>query len=547
MKTFFSSRKVSIVTLVLLALPVTIIECAVLRRTGGAWMYPLDDTFIHMALAKNLAFHGVWGISPHEFASASSSVLYTIILAGLFRIFSVKVIIPFLVNCLTGLILLAVVQRWLIKEKVMGGVQMWVLLCLLFFTPLPILIVCGMEHTLQCLFSFLFVFGFAGWLEDKLAVKERKWTLPWVLPVYGMLVTSIRYEGMFLVGIVCLILAWHRQIRLAFRLGILSLLPLIVFGIYSVVKGSYFLPNSVLLKSDGFTPTISGIMHWLDNIFVQRLTMVRTDNIPAGTPRPGISLLATQRLLILLPLVWLAFYRYIRERISYGYILFILTGCTILQLCLASTGWLYRYEAYLVFCSVLIIGVLVVKYGAALVAERPVVVRWMAGIALFAILFPFFLRSSAAFTKTTTACQNIYQQQYEMGSFVHKYYDGDAVAANDIGAISFLGTGKTIDLWGLGNITVARSRKKGYWTAGFLDSLCRSNGVRTAVFYEKWFGDSLSQRWNKVATWQIRDNVIVGDDSVSFFSLDKRDVPVLKQNLMDYEKNLPAGVSVKYY
>ncbi len=547
MKNFFSSRNVLIVTLVLLALPVTVIECAVLRHTGGAWMYPLDDTFIHMALARNLAFHGVWGISRFEFASASSSVLYTVVLAGLFRIFSVKVIIPFLVNCVTGLILLGVVQRWLNREKVIGGAQQWILLCLLFFTPLPILIVCGMEHTLQCLFSFLFVFGCAGWLEGQLAVKGRKWVLPWVLPVYGMLVTATRYEGMFLVGIVCLILAWHRQIRLALRLGILSLVPLIVFGIYSVIRGSYFLPNSVLLKSDGFVPTISGVLHWLDNMFVQRLTMVRTDNIPAGTPRPGISLLATQRLLILLPLVWLAFFKYIRERVSYGYILFILTGCTILQLCFASTGWLYRYEAYLVFCSVLITGVLVVKYGAALVAERPAAVCWMGGIALFAILFPFVLRSTAAFTKTSTACQNIYQQQYQMGSFVHKYYNGDAVAANDIGAISFLSAGQTIDLWGLGNITVARSRKKGYWTPGFLDSLCRSKGVSMAVFYEKWFGDSLSQRWNKVATWQIRDNVICGDDSVSFFSLDRRDMPVLKQNLVEYEKSLPAGVTAKYY
>lgn len=534
-------------TLVLLALPVTMIECAVLQRTSGVWMYPLDDTFIHMALAKNLAFHGVWGISRFEFASASSSVLYTIVLAGLFRIFSIHVIIPFLVNCLTGVVLLAVVQRWLIKERVTGGPLMWVMLCLLFFTPLPILLVCGMEHTLQCLFSFLFVFGCAGWLEDQLTVKRGKWTLPWVLPVYGMLVTFTRYEGMFLVGIVCLILVWHRQIGLAFRLGVLSLMPLIIFGIYSVVKGSYFLPNSVLLKSDGLNLTISGVMHWLDNIFVQRLTMVRTDNIPAGTPRPGISLLATQRLLILLPLVWLAFYKFIRERISYGYILFILTGCAILQLCFASTGWLYRYEAYLVFCSVVITGVLVVRFGAALAAERPVVVRWMAGIALFAILFPFFLRSSAAFTKTTTACQNIYQQQYQMGSFVHKYYNGDAVAANDIGAISFQSSGRVMDLWGLGNITVARSRKKGYWTAGFLDSLCRRDGVRMAVFYEKWFGDSLTRRWNKVATWRIRDNVICGDDSVSFFSLDRQDVPVLKRDLVEYEKSLPAGVSVKYY
>ncbi len=557
MKKTLSPRLVMILTLAALALPVSVIEYAVLRKTNGAWTYPLDDTFIHMALAKNLAFHGTWGISAHEFASASSSVLYSVLLAVLFRVFSVQVIIPFLVNCVAGVVLLLAVQRWLKKEGINGGPQLWILLSLLFFTPLPILLVCGMEHTLQCLFSFLFIFGFAGWLEVRTAGgavplfgsgssgSGSKWTMPWALPVFGMLVTGIRYEGMFLVGVACLLLLWYRQFWLGVRLGLLSLLPLILFGIYSVARGSYFLPNSVLLKSDSLPLSVSGIMHWLDNMLVQRLTVVKTDGIPAGTPRPGISLLATQRLLMLLPLVWLAFYKYIRP--AYGYVLLLLTMGVLAQLCFASTGWLYRYEASLVFCSVLIIGVLAVRYGKALLAERPAGVCWIAGIALFGLCFPFFLRSSAAFTKTGTACINIYQQQYQMGQFLHTYYDTDAVAANDIGAISFFTSGKTIDLWGLGNITVARSRKKGIWSPAFLDSLCRREQVKTAVFYEKWFGDSLTHNWSKVATWGIQDNVICGDDTVSFFSLKPEDAPVLKQQLMDYQRRLPAGVSVKYY
>jgi hypothetical protein len=546
-KNLFSPKIVLILALAAVAVPVAAIEYQVIRHTNGAFVYPLDDTFIHMALAKNLAYYGNWGMDRYAFASASSSVLYTLLLAGLFKLFSVQVIIPFLVNCVTVVVLLFSLRRWLIRENINNGPQLVILLCAVVFTPLPILVICGMEHTLQCLFSFLFVFGVSDWLGRASGGEKARWKLPWPVIVYGMMVCFIRYEGLFLVGIVCLILFYHRKPMLAFRLGFISVLPLVVFGIYSVAKGSYFLPNSVLLKSNDASFSISGILRFLDNVLVQKLTIVKTDDIPAGTPRPGISLLATQRLLIILPLTYFVFLKHIRQRPAYGYVLAILTACTLLQLTFASTGWLYRYEAYLVFCSVIIVGVLLYRYGRLVFLERTAGVCLLMAVIVFALFFPFVLRSTAAFTKTGTACINIYEQQYQMGSFLKRYYDKDVVAANDIGAISYFTSGSTIDLWGLGNIQVARSKKKKYWTPGFLDSLCRRDNAKTAVLYDKWFSDSLLQRWTKVAVWQIGNNVICGDDTVSFYSIDKSNGPDLKRNLMQYEKSLPSGVTVRYY
>ena len=52
-----------------------------LARTGGMFVYAQDDPYIHLALARTLADHGVWGIRPTEFASASSSPLWTLLLA----------------------------------------------------------------------------------------------------------------------------------------------------------------------------------------------------------------------------------------------------------------------------------------------------------------------------------------------------------------------------------------------------------------------------------------------------------------------------------
>ena len=40
---------------------------AIINATGHI-AYGLDDPYIHMALAKNVALHGVWGIAPDSFA-----------------------------------------------------------------------------------------------------------------------------------------------------------------------------------------------------------------------------------------------------------------------------------------------------------------------------------------------------------------------------------------------------------------------------------------------------------------------------------------------
>src|ERR1700722_8964046 len=97
-------------------LPILLIEYRVAHATGGFFMYPLDDTFIHMVVAKSLALYGNWGISAGEFQSASSSVLYTLLLAGLFKVVGVHVYIPFLINAVAASILLVVIWKRLRKE-----------------------------------------------------------------------------------------------------------------------------------------------------------------------------------------------------------------------------------------------------------------------------------------------------------------------------------------------------------------------------------------------------------------------------------------------
>ena len=71
--------------------PVFAVVCLVVVVAGAGWLdstaangtfvYTLDDAYIHLTIGRTLAEHGVWGVSPREYSSASSSPLWTILLA----------------------------------------------------------------------------------------------------------------------------------------------------------------------------------------------------------------------------------------------------------------------------------------------------------------------------------------------------------------------------------------------------------------------------------------------------------------------------------
>ena len=522
------------IALMALILPILVIELQVARATGGTFMYPLDDTFIHMTVAKTLALHGNWGIAAGEFESASSSVGYTLLLAALFRIFSVHAFIPFAVNLAASVVLLWVVDVRLIRERVRPAARLLVLLAVVVLVPLPVLVISGMEHSLQCLFSFLFLFGISDFLAAEDEQRGRKF--PISLYVYALCACLMRYEGAFLVGIACLLLLYKRRVGNAFLLGFIGALPIAVFGVYSIMKGSYFLPNSVLLKSEGARLSLRGLASFLFQQVEQKLTISIS----------GIATTVTQHLLIILPLTYLLLAGPLKKAVRHSYVLLMLVAAAFLQLTLAATGWFYRYEAYLVLCTVYILLVLFYQNREALMAKLRAYP--LAGFfLLFGLFLPTVYRSAAAFSKAGTACMNIYDQQYQMAKFLHTYYDNEVVAVNDIGAVSYFKKEKNLDLWGLADINVARSKKENYCTPVFLDSLSRSEKAGVAIVFDSWFSDSLLSKWNKVATWTIPNNVICQDSTVTFYAIDKSKTGELKSNLEQYQSALPYGVHVRYF
>ena len=150
--------------------------------------------------------------------------------------------------------------------------------------------------------------------------------------------------------------------------------------------------------------------------------------------------------------------------------------------------------------------------------------------------------------QTPLACKNIYEQQYQMGLFLQSYYQGQSVAANDIGAINFLADIKCVDLWGLANMDIARAKRDGSYGPKFIQEVAGSQKVKIAIVYDDWYirYGGLPESWAKVAEWTIQDNVVCGSDTASFYAVDPSQKDSLQQNLKTFSQAMPKDVIYRF-
>ena len=509
----------------------------VLEHTHGVFAYPLDDSYIHLAVAKNLAEHGVWGVSAHEFASASSSILYPLLLAGIFKITGVVTIMPFLVNLVVALVFLWVVQRWLVRQGIAPMGQLIVLLVAIFLIPLPGIVIVGMEHTLHLLFFFLFLTSFAEALERTLASPSARPVIPWPVYIYGVLMMAARFESMALLGFACLLLLYHRRWMAAVGLGFVCFLPVLAFGVVSLSKGGFFLPNAVMLKPSLPHGGLDEILYYVGQEYFPRFF----------SSSERYNTLGVQRLVLLIPLAYFLFRRATRDAVGYRYMLFMLLAATIFHLAFAAYSFYARYEVYLMGSFVVIVATLFVKYFRIEPAERNGAPEWVGWILGIFLLAPVVTRAWDVFNLVPIGSVWTYDQQCQMGKFVHQYYDWDGVVFNDIGGVSYFSDGKKLDILGLGNNDVAQERREKRNTPALIDSLDKERNMKIAIIYEPRF-KAYTKHWQKVASWDIPYGDPIGFyDSVSFYAVNPHDAPMLMNNLRQYQSSLPKEIVVRYY
>jgi hypothetical protein len=504
-----------------------ILGAAILLINQGRFAYLLDDSYIHLAIARDLVVHGTWGIAPGVFESASSSPLWTLALAGVMLVAGpLAVWAPLALNVAAGGVLLHMLART--QRLVDISVSLWDRL-LLVFLPLVLLLapltLVGMEHLWHAVLVLGALITLGRILED--GTDRRS-----ILLLGGLLAvgTLVRMETLFL-GVGCAaafgVAATGRRLPLPTALLLAGLclsavaLPAAVLGAFNVYLGQFFFPNSLVAKTAlslggaGMLPSPAGYLGKLtaDPLLAALLLAAAGYVVIAGrsrTLRPG------------LPVV----------------IAFLVTA--LLHLTFARVGWYDRYQAYLVIAGVF----LVLRLAPGLTApnrHRVLVGALLVGLLLLAA------NKVVLTLYAPVASNNIFSQHLQLGRFFGAYYNGRGILVHELGAIGYMHDGPIVDLYGLGSHDILVARRDGRLNADFVRDTSSRHKVAAAAVYTATFHVLVPPEWIKVGTWSLdRNPGNLGDASIDFYAPDPTHARELKANLETFRSLLPGDVRVAY-
>ena len=500
----------------------------VLLRNSGHFVYGLDDVYIHMTIARNLALHGVWGVTPQHFSPASSGPLWTLLIAASYLLFGVNQYVPLILNLIVATAFVGCTYLLLARTNLTPLATFVTLLALVLVTPLPGLILTGEEHVLQAMLTVLFL-DRAG---ERLCQPDASRRSTIFILVLAALVGFVRYEGLFLIGTAAGLFVIAGEILTGIALAVAGSIPAIAMGLISIAKGGFFLPSSVLIKSGSGNGLARFLTNWELNIY-------------AGPDVAVLAIVAAGALLIALTSLP-------REKWKNPTVL-----KTLLLLAMISAHLIFalvqffRYDAYLVSASIYVFALNWAASWSSRTESRfwslfPLRLAGAVFISLAAMVG--ILRGIWIFVRTPTASHNIYSQQYQVAHVIKSCYDGQSVALNDIGAVSYFADIKLLDLGGLANVEVARAIIQHKLGPTEIERFAVSYGTKVAVLYPNWFDGSsngpLPPAWIPIAQWNVANHWMLGGDAVVFYAVDPLEAPRLDACLKNYKSSLPSQAVV---
>ena len=231
-----------------------------LFKTDGHYVYVIDDAYIHLAMAKNLALHNMWGVTRYQFSSTSSSPLFTYILSILIKFFGNKDIIPLYINAFFGLGTVFVLIQYFSKVFCQVKNIAAAVVFTLFFSVLHLQLLSGMEHVVHVFLFVLNVFCLSH-LKNKTAVYGFYLSL--------FLMGLIRFESMFYFAILAVVFISVKQWKEAIAVVLVGFIPVVVFCYFNEQYSGYLFPNSVVVKGTKISPDLNFLHHFktiiLDN------------------------------------------------------------------------------------------------------------------------------------------------------------------------------------------------------------------------------------------------------------------------------------------
>jgi hypothetical protein len=512
-------RSSLVVALAILMLGVAAELSMTLWLNHGHFMFSMDDPYIHLALAENIA-RGHYGVNLHEFSSPSSSIIWPFLLAP-FALLDTAPLIILLINVLCGATAIYVAWRALADTPQAGGNQppaqaatvlAIVLVGLLIAANFLGLIFTGLEHTLQLLCSLSIVAGLIHESEHNKA--------PWWLWLALLIAPTVRYECLGLVGPALAYLFWRGYYRHTVLLGLATAAMLAGFSQYLVSLNLPWLPNSVMAKLQ-VTPKTGGAAHFLAAI-----------NANVNSDRG--QLLAVGILLLL--------YQSIKAHQPAprrGLAMAIATSAC-LHLLVGRNGWYGRYENY-IYGAVLLALAHLYKDAAIAAIQSKRLNSIMAGALVLAasllLAQPYF---HTLYT-TPWAARNVYLQQHQLHRFVVDYYQ-KPVALNDLGWVAYRNDREVLDLYGLASTEALQARYQGQDKL-WMSRLAQRKGVKLAMLYEAWFPDTPAS-WIRMGQLDFKGKVVTSAfNSVAFYATDCAEFLGTQAALDAFAQSLPVGAS----
>ncbi len=478
---------------------------------GAPFAYPLDDTYIHLALARTLATTGVWGVQPQDAAAASSSPMWTLLLASVYRLWPARyygmlLALPLALNLLFGVLSLAI-WTLILKRGAPAYGAIWraaALAVITFITALVPISCIGMEHTAQ-----IFICVSLAWCAARALAGEDHATGAIRIALLSALAVGVRYESLFLVAPLGAIALLRRRLDLAAALGVGAVAPVVGFGVYWMARGGWPLPNSLLLKAveplqaAGALGAFKGVIR---NLWEGKISSLALAVVLALMAALVARTLARRERIITTPVLMAA----------------VTLAATGLQYALGSLGWLYRYEAWLLALGAVSALLLVAASWPpqAWRAPRRAVALTLCGVVC---LVATGVRSVDATRMVIGAPDDRRQEHLAVARFLAANYQGQPVIVNDVGFAAYYGRSRLLDLFGLAaNAPVRFRREPGGFGAARLDAWAHEQHAGLAVVQICWseVKTRIPPSWRLVEVWRFPRNVVFADHYVGFFDID---------------------------
>jgi hypothetical protein len=489
---------------------------AIMVLNDGKFTYTLDDPYIHLAVAEEMA-RGHYGVNALEFCAPCSSPIWPFLLTPLART-AIGEFFPLLLNAVIGVLTCLLVLRGIrrVMPVAAGDSRMTLPLAratmawlVLLGCNLPGLVFSGMEHNLQVLLAIL--------VADGLIQLVRTGQTGRLLVMAAVCGPLVRYENLALTAAACGVLIWKRRPLPALAIGLAAILGLAAFSGFLCALGLPPVPSSILAKSHlaSDASLIGGTLRALQQSFLGDRGVVL--------------------LLLSSALVWLALRPDCRATRPAA-IGLALAG--LLHACFGAYGWYHRYECY-IFGAVL--------YGIVTLFADPaghLARRWChantAVLVLFSLVlcFPYI----ADLFTIPLAANNVYEQQFQMHRFVTGWWK-KPVAVNDLGWATYQNDGYVLDLWGLGSHAALQARMEGR-DPSWMATMAAQHDVGLAMVYESWI-PARAAGWTKVGELRLsRAPVIAASSVVDFYATSPAFATEIETKLLDFRQSLPPGVTV---